>query len=79
MTTGKMDRKKAYLAIVLPRTVTPADCRTVAAFNSFFTPGDVYARAEEGKVVIYLKQLDFRRLEEFTAARPISWRRSTDP
>ena len=65
-----MDGENAYLAIVLPRAATAADCQTVAAFNRFFPPGDVYARAEEGKVVICLKQLDFRRLEEFAAARP---------
>ncbi|HHX74029.1 MAG TPA: site-specific DNA-methyltransferase [Firmicutes bacterium] len=66
-----MDRENTYITIDIPGTVTGADRRTVAAFNRLFaSTGDACAQSREGKIVIHLKQLDFRKLEEFAAARP---------
>lgn len=61
------EERQAYIEICLPLAAhTVAAQKTVEQFNRVFPDRDAFMRLDEQKAWLYLKQLDFGKLEKFT-------------
>lgn len=58
--------KKEYIEISIPlEAPSTEDQKAVDLFNKYFPANDAFIRREDSKVILYLKQLNFGKLEEF--------------
>ncbi|NLP37586.1 MAG: site-specific DNA-methyltransferase [Firmicutes bacterium] len=61
--------KKEYIEISIPlEAPSTADQKAVDLFNEYFPANDAFMRREDNKVILFLKQLNFGKLEEFVQA-----------